>query len=70
MIWPNIGLVEKFWNSVKQQYLDDVFILFHYIEKQWLQTFKLLVEKYFIFIGVFSNKSKCYIDTLERVLYK
>jgi hypothetical protein len=59
MTWPNIGLVEKFWNSVKQQCLDDVFTLFHYIEKHWLQTFKFLVEKYFIFIGLFSNKSKC-----------
>jgi hypothetical protein len=36
----NTRLDEKFWDSAKQQCLNNDFTLFHYVEKYWLQVFK------------------------------
>jgi hypothetical protein len=58
MMCGSIGLDEKSWASVKQWCLNNIFTLFHYIEKHWLHALKC-VEMYFIFIGLLSNFIRC-----------
>jgi hypothetical protein len=62
-------LDEKSWDSAKQRFLNNVFTLFHYVEKHWLWVLKC-VEKSSILIGLLSNFNKCKINILERASHK
>ncbi len=57
MMWQQKDWMKSL-EGAKQQCVNNVFTLFHCAKKHWLRVLKC-VERYFIFIGLFSNFIIC-----------